>query len=95
MKQMNFSEDRLEKFLKNVNKQNKQKPSKEAIDSLVLKARELINSKDNESRIGFIEFIIIQVRIMKKSGGLHKHFCFLLQQNGYLFRMVKLMYKEG
>lgn len=66
MKQMNFSEDRLEKFLKNVNKQNKQKPSKEAIDSLVLKARELINSKDNESRIGFIEFIIIQVRIMKK-----------------------------
>ena len=63
MKQMNFFEDKLEKILKNVNKQNEQKPSKEAIDSLVLKARELINSKDNESRIGFIEFIIIQVRI--------------------------------
>ena len=62
MKQMNFSEDKLEKILKNMNKQNEQKPSKEAIDSLVLKARELINSKDNESRIGFIEFIITLYR---------------------------------
>ena len=74
MKQMNFSEDKLEKILKNMNKQNEQKPSKEAIDSLVLKARELINSKDNESRIGFIEFIIIQVRIMKKEWWLAQAF---------------------
>ena len=74
MKQMNFSEDKLEKILKNMNKQNEQKPSKEAIDSLVLKARELINSKDNESRIGFIEFIILQVKIMKKEWWLAQAF---------------------
>ena len=56
----------MEKILRNIGKFDEKKPSNESIDKLVFKAKEFINSEENENRIGFIEFIALQIKIMKK-----------------------------
>lgn len=66
MKNRKISDDRLDKLLKSLHNQDEREPSNEAIDSLVSKARRMVVCGKVKDRIGFIEFIILQIKIMKK-----------------------------
>ena len=66
MKKIDKYDKKVEKILRNIGKFDEKKPSNEAIDKLVFKAKEFINSEENENRIGFIEFIALQIKIIKK-----------------------------
>ena len=66
MKKIDKYDKKMGKILRNIGKFDEKKPSNEAIDKLVFKAKEFINSEENENRIGFIEFIALQIKIMKK-----------------------------
>lgn len=66
MKQMRFSDERIAELLRAIPQQNKIIPSQEKIDRTVLKANEILNAKVQTSRIGFAEFVVAQVRLMKK-----------------------------
>lgn len=66
MKRTSFSDKRIEELLRNVPQRNLTPPSQEAIDKTVLKASEIIDAKEKITRSGFIEFLAVQMRIMKK-----------------------------
>ena len=65
MKKIDKYDKKMGKILRNIGKFDEKKPSNESIDKLVFKAKEFINSEENENRIGFIEFIASQIKIMK------------------------------
>ena len=66
MKNKNFSDKKIEHLLRNIPQQITSAPSKDAIDSTVLKAKEIMITKEKTSRIDFAEFLIIQMKIMRK-----------------------------
>ena len=66
MKNKNFSDKKIEHLLRNIPQQITSAPSKDAIDSTVLKAKEIMIAKEKTSRIDFAEFLIIQMKIMRK-----------------------------
>lgn len=66
MKNKNFSDKKIEHLLRNIPQQITSAPSKDVIDSTVLKAKEIMIAKEKTRRIDFAEFLIIQMKIMRK-----------------------------
>lgn len=66
MKQTSFSEERIEEILRKIPQRDEVFPSQEAIDKTVFKVTEMIEAEEKITRIGFVEFLTVQMRIMKK-----------------------------
>ena len=54
MKNKNFSDKKIEHLLRNIPQQITSAPSKDAIDSTVLKAKEIMIAKEKTSRIDWV-----------------------------------------
>ena len=66
MNKKNFSNKKIELLLRNMPRKFISVPAKNAIDNTVFKATELMIEKEQVSRINFAEFLIFQMKIMKK-----------------------------
>lgn len=66
MNNKKFSNKKIELLLRNMPRKIKSIPPKDAVDNTVFKAKELIIKKDLIKRIDFAEFIIFQMKIMRK-----------------------------
>lgn len=66
MNNKKFSNKKIELLLRNMPRKIKSIPPKDAVDNTVFKAKELIIKKDLIRRIDFAEFIIFQMKIMRK-----------------------------
>ena len=66
MNKKNFSNKKIELLLRNMPRKFISVPAKNAIDNTVFKATELIIEKEQISRINFAEFLIFQMKIMRK-----------------------------
>ncbi|MBF1361402.1 MAG: hypothetical protein HXM76_06060, partial [Mogibacterium diversum] len=66
MNKKNFSNKEIELLLRNMPRKFISVPAKNAIDNTVFKATELMIEKEQVSRINFAEFLIFQMKIMRK-----------------------------
>ncbi|MBF1322512.1 MAG: hypothetical protein HXM72_02270, partial [Mogibacterium diversum] len=66
MNKKNFSNKKIELLLRNMPRKFISVPAKNAIDNTVFKATELMIEKEQISRINFAEFLIFQMKIMRK-----------------------------
>ena len=66
MKKGSFSDKKIESLLKNIPKQITAVPSKDAVEDTVLKAKEIMIAKEKRNRMDFAEFLIVQMKMMRK-----------------------------